>query len=251
MASEMEKTTGLEIRIRCTEWPCPIWTTDNNLFRLGRAILFGPSDRTWTCGLVVPNHPCYQLHHTRILNFPVLLTVGIHVVKGEFGAGICTGKFQNELLSQRFSGLQPKAIEPPAHAPKECRELFYNIFWTFIAVFAPFNMLFRTLRPQVFHVVQSQLWQNMWSKTFPGLGRWFSPPQAGKRFAFQVKWIVTLGEELCKSFLREGQQVPRYKQWNNVPFIQVSVTSSILYGGMLGLHPFNDLKYDNQSKTDN
>lgn len=55
-------------------------------------------------------------------------------------------------------------------APKEYRELFYNIFRAFIAVFAPFNMLFRTLHPQVFHVVQSQLWLNMWSKTLPGLG---------------------------------------------------------------------------------
>ena len=36
----------------------------------------------------LPNHPCYQLHHTRILNFPVLLTVGIYVVKGEFESKI-------------------------------------------------------------------------------------------------------------------------------------------------------------------
>ena len=35
-----------------------------------------------------PNHPCYQLHHTRILNFLVLLTVGDYVVKGEFEAEI-------------------------------------------------------------------------------------------------------------------------------------------------------------------
>jgi len=53
----------------------------------------------------------------------------------------------------------------------------------------------------------------MWSKTFPGLGGRFSPPQAGKHFAFQVDWIVTLRERSCKSFLREGgQQIPRYKQ---------------------------------------
>lgn len=37
--------------------------------------------------VMLPNHPCYQLHHTRILNFLVLLTVGNHVVKGEFGEG--------------------------------------------------------------------------------------------------------------------------------------------------------------------
>lgn len=55
--------------------------------------------------------------------------------------------------------------------PKECRELFYNIFWTFIAVSALFDMLFRTLHPQGLHVVHPQLWQNMWSKTLPGLER--------------------------------------------------------------------------------
>lgn len=28
--------------------------------------LFGPSDRVRTCGLMVPNHPRYQLRYTRI-----------------------------------------------------------------------------------------------------------------------------------------------------------------------------------------
>lgn len=53
--------------------------------------------------------------------------------------------------------------------PKEYMELFYNIFCSFIAVFTPFDMLFRTLRPQVLRVLHPQLWQNMWSKTLPGL----------------------------------------------------------------------------------
>lgn len=88
--------------------------------------------------------------------------------------------------------------------PKERGEHFYNYFRLFIAVFALFSMLFRTLRPQPFRVVHPQLWQNMWSKTLPGLGWRFSPPQAGKCFAFQVDWIVTLPERFCKSFLREG-----------------------------------------------
>ena len=67
---------------------------------------------------IFPNHPCYQLHHTRILNFLVLLTVGIHVVKGEFGARICNGGFQNMLPSQRISGLRAKAVGCHTHAPK-------------------------------------------------------------------------------------------------------------------------------------
>ena len=28
--------------------------------------LFGPSDRVRTCGLMVPNHPRYQLRYTRV-----------------------------------------------------------------------------------------------------------------------------------------------------------------------------------------
>ena len=27
---------------------------------------YGPSDRVRTCGLMVPNHPRYQLRHTRL-----------------------------------------------------------------------------------------------------------------------------------------------------------------------------------------
>lgn len=55
--------------------------------------------------------------------------------------------------------------------PKEYGELFYNILWAFIATFAPFDMLFGTLRPQVLRVLHPQLWQNMWSKTLPALNR--------------------------------------------------------------------------------
>ena len=59
-------------------------------------------------------------------------------------------------------------LEPAAWWSQRIRGLFYNIF---IAVFALFDMLFRTLHPQSFRVVHPQLWQNMWSKTLPGLGR--------------------------------------------------------------------------------
>ena len=33
--------------------------------------VFGPSDRVRTCGLMVPNHPRYQLRYTRIFTFSV------------------------------------------------------------------------------------------------------------------------------------------------------------------------------------
>ena len=33
----------------------------------------------------------------------------------------------------------------------------------------------------------------------------FSPAQDGKRFAFQIGWIVTLTRGLCKCFLRRKQ----------------------------------------------
>ncbi len=69
-------------------------------------------------GATLPNHPCYQLHHTRILNFPVLLSVGIYVVKGEFEAKSCAGGFQNKLLSQRLLGLHLKVVGCRTHPPK-------------------------------------------------------------------------------------------------------------------------------------
>ena len=57
-----------------------------------------------------------------------------------------------------------------------------------MTVSAPFDMLFRTLYPQVFHVVQSQLWQNMWSKTLPGLDRQsFAGP--GREVFYVSVWL--------------------------------------------------------------
>ena len=47
-------------------------------------MIFGPSDRVRTCGLMVPNHPRYQLRHTRLFNSKVLLSVVIPVVKADF-----------------------------------------------------------------------------------------------------------------------------------------------------------------------
>ncbi len=70
---------------------------------------------------ILPNHPCYQLHHTRILNFLVLLSVGIHVVKGEFGAGICTERFQNILLLQRLPACRSKLLDDPSILPNVAR----------------------------------------------------------------------------------------------------------------------------------
>ena len=34
---------------------------------------YGPSDRVRTCGLMVPNHPRYQLRYTRIWNFTICI----------------------------------------------------------------------------------------------------------------------------------------------------------------------------------
>ena len=76
------------------------------------------SSATRMCSFLVPNHPCYQLHHTRILNFPILLTVGIYVVKGEFEARICNERFWNELLSQQLPGLHFKVVGCRTHLPK-------------------------------------------------------------------------------------------------------------------------------------
>jgi hypothetical protein len=48
----------------------------------------GPSDRVRTCGLMVPNHPRYQLRYTRIFTFRFLeisLSVVKAVVKCNFG----------------------------------------------------------------------------------------------------------------------------------------------------------------------
>lgn len=47
-----------------------------------------------------------------------MLTVGIYVVKGEFEARICTGRFQNVLPSQRLSGLRAKEVGCHVHLPK-------------------------------------------------------------------------------------------------------------------------------------
>ena len=42
-------------------------------------------------------------------------------------------------------------------------------------------------------------------KRFPPQAGVFSPAQDGKCFAFQVGWIITLGEGGCKGVLREGR----------------------------------------------
>lgn len=41
--------------------------------------IFGPSDRVRTCGLMVPNHPRYQLRYTRIFDFR-FLKISLYVV---------------------------------------------------------------------------------------------------------------------------------------------------------------------------
>ncbi len=45
-------------------------TNPKDLFRKITFYHYGPSDRVRTCGLVVPNHPRYQLRYTRIKRPP-------------------------------------------------------------------------------------------------------------------------------------------------------------------------------------
>ena len=52
------------------------------------------------------------------IEFLVLLSVGVHVVIGEFGTGIYTRRFQNRLLSQRLPGLHLKVVGCRTHLPK-------------------------------------------------------------------------------------------------------------------------------------
>ena len=46
------------------------------------------------------------------------VSVGIYVVKGEFGARICNGRFQNRLPPQRLPGLHIKTVGCRTHLPK-------------------------------------------------------------------------------------------------------------------------------------
>ena len=79
---------------------------------------FGPSSATRTHDLHIPNVARYQLRYTRILNFPVLLSVGVYVVRGEFEAKICGRAFQYVLLSQRLPGMHLKVVGCRTHLPK-------------------------------------------------------------------------------------------------------------------------------------
>ena len=57
----------------------------------------------------------------------------------------------------------------------------------------------------------------------------FSPAQGGKRFAFQVDWIITLRAGLCKYFLQKKQLKiyktidKEMKRWRKVYFASFCV----------------------------
>ncbi len=70
---------------------------------------------------ILPNHPCYQLHHTRILNFPALLTVGIYVVKGEFETKIYNGEFRISYCPSGFRACGSKQLDVTPIFPNVAR----------------------------------------------------------------------------------------------------------------------------------
>ena len=70
--------------------------------------MFGPSDRVRTCGLMVPNHPRYQLRYTRIFDFFFLefsLSVVIPVVKGDSAASFRQRRKPVNIGAARLSGI--------------------------------------------------------------------------------------------------------------------------------------------------
>ena len=69
---------------------------------------YGPSDRVRTCGLMVPNHPRYQLRYTRIFDFCFLEispSVVIPVVKGDFAASFRQREKPANRGAARLSGI--------------------------------------------------------------------------------------------------------------------------------------------------
>ncbi len=68
--------------------------------------IFGPSDRVRTCGLMVPNHPRYQLRYTRLFNSKVLLSVVIPVVKTDFSPDSALRRNPESARVARRSGLR-------------------------------------------------------------------------------------------------------------------------------------------------
>jgi hypothetical protein len=69
---------------------------------------YGPSDRVRTCGLMVPNHPRYQLRYTRLFDFCFLeisLSVVIPVVKGFFAASFRRREKPENIGAARLSGI--------------------------------------------------------------------------------------------------------------------------------------------------
>ena len=70
--------------------------------------VFGPSDRVRTCGLMVPNHPRYQLRYTRLFDFrfqKFSLSVVIPVVKGVFAASFRQRRKPANIGAARLSGI--------------------------------------------------------------------------------------------------------------------------------------------------
>lgn len=121
---------------------------------------------------------------------------------------------KTELLTQKnclkcgFSYIDgpSRGIWTPRHpAPKESNKIFSGSLQWFLAIFRWFWVLFRHLWNHAFRVLRRCLWSFMWSKTLPAPNRWLFTGPGREAFAFQVGWIVTLTEGLCKCFLRKKQ----------------------------------------------
>lgn len=107
------------------------------------AFLYGPSDRVRTCGLMVPNHPRYQLRYTRIFTFSVsenFTVCGQSCGQMQFrGAFQWTAKPRKRLcvkgfrrfcftrLGCRHGTPKPSAVPAPLH-PDICYSIGFHLF---------------------------------------------------------------------------------------------------------------------------
>jgi hypothetical protein len=99
--------------------------------------VFGPSDRVRTCGLMVPNHPRYQLRYTRIFDFCFLeisLSVVIPVVKGDSAASSRRREKTANIGAARLSGIDAgRGPDTGAALPNQAR---YQLRYTRIFGFS-------------------------------------------------------------------------------------------------------------------
>ena len=93
---------------------------------------FGPSDTIRTCDLHIPNVARYQLRYTRLLNFFILLSVVIPVVKADFLPDLSSRSNPANARVPRLSGprLLPSRIGGAAlpNHPRYTRLFNFGVF---------------------------------------------------------------------------------------------------------------------------